>query len=61
MLLSHKICLAPNNAQAAYFAKTAGTARFAYNWALARWRDLYQASLADPAQPKPMKLPCAAS
>ena len=53
MLLAHKIRLAPNNVQATYFAKAAGTARFAYNWALARWQELYQASLADPARPKP--------
>lgn len=53
MLLGHKIRLVPNKVQATYFAKAAGTARFAYNWALARWQELYQASLADPAQPKP--------
>lgn len=53
MLLAHKIRLTPNNAQATYFAKAAGTARFAYNWALARWQELYQASLNNPAQPKP--------
>jgi putative transposase len=53
MLLAHKIRLAPNNAQATYFAKAAGTARFAYNWALAQWQELYQASLVDPARPKP--------
>ena len=53
MLLAHKIRLAPNNVQATYFAKAAGTARFAYNWALARWQELYQASLSNPAQPRP--------
>ncbi len=35
MLMAHKIALNPNNTQATYFARAAGTARFAYNWALA--------------------------
>jgi putative transposase len=38
MLIAHKIALDPNNEQATYFAKASGTARFAYNWALAEWR-----------------------
>lgn len=29
MLIAHKIALDPNNVQATYFAKAAGTARFA--------------------------------
>ena len=53
MLLGHKIRLVPNRVQATYFVKAAGTARFAYNWALSRWQELYQANLADPGQPKP--------
>ena len=36
MLRAHKIRLYPNNAQATYFAKACGTARFAYNWALGK-------------------------
>jgi putative transposase len=43
MILSHKIRLDPNNAQATYFAKACGVARFAYNWALAEWKRLYEA------------------
>ncbi|WP_278249259.1 RNA-guided endonuclease InsQ/TnpB family protein [Azotobacter chroococcum] len=43
----------PNNAQATYFARAAGVARFAYNWALAEWGRQYEAHKADPAQPKP--------
>jgi putative transposase len=43
MILAHKIRLSPNNKQKTYFAKAAGTARFAYNWALARWNELYEA------------------
>jgi putative transposase len=41
MLLAHKIALDPNAAQRLYFARAAGTARFAWNWALARWRQEY--------------------
>ena len=37
MILAHKIQLDPNNKQRTYLAKAAGTARFAYNWALAEW------------------------
>lgn len=53
MILSHKIALHPNNKQAAYFAEAAGTARFAYNWALAEWGDQYQAWKADNSLPRP--------
>ena len=42
MILAHKIRLSPNNKQRTYFSKAAGTARFAYNWALARWNELYE-------------------
>ena len=42
MLIAHKIALDPNNKQARYFAKAAGAARFAYNWALGEWRREYQ-------------------
>ncbi len=31
MIVAHKIALDPNNVQASYFARAAGTARFAYN------------------------------
>ena len=43
MLLAHKIALNPNLAQRSYFARASGTARFAYNWALAEWQRQYQA------------------
>ena len=43
MLLAHKIALDPNAAQRLYFARAAGTARFAYNWALAAWQKQYKA------------------
>ncbi|SEJ30383.1 transposase, IS605 OrfB family, central region, partial [Azotobacter beijerinckii] len=53
MIIAHKIALAPNNAQATYFARAAGVARFAFNWALVEWGRQYEAHKADPAQPKP--------
>ncbi|MFC5549901.1 RNA-guided endonuclease InsQ/TnpB family protein [Massilia aerilata] len=56
MLTSHKIALDPNNVQATYFARAAGTARFAYNWALAEWQRQYAAHQADPDLPQPSRL-----
>lgn len=53
MLIAHKIALDPNNAQATYFARAAGTARFAYNWALAEWQKQYAAWKLDNSLPKP--------
>jgi hypothetical protein len=53
MLRAHKICLAPNNEQATYLARAAGTARFAYNWALAEWKRQYEAWKIDDSLPKP--------
>ena len=53
MIISHKIRLDPNHQQATYFAKAAGTARFAYNWALAEWQTQYAAWKNDHTQPKP--------
>jgi len=48
MLRVHKVALDPTNKQASYFAKASGTARFAYNWALAWWRDAYNQWKVDP-------------
>lgn len=42
MLLAHKVALDPNAAQRLYFARASGTARFAWNWALAEWRRQYE-------------------
>ena len=53
MFVAHKIALNPNNTQATYFAKAAGTARFAYNWALAEWNKQYEAWKLDNTLPKP--------
>src|SRR5215472_13668157 len=41
MLLAHKIALDPNAEQRLYFARACGSARWAWNWALARWRQEY--------------------
>ena len=40
---AHKIKLKPNKAQLTQLSKTAGTARYAYNWGLAKWEELYKA------------------
>lgn len=53
MLIAHRIALDPNNVQATCFARAAGTARFAYNWALAGWKRQYEAWKLDNSQPKP--------
>lgn len=45
MLRAHKIKLDPNQEQATYFAKACGVARHAYNWALAKWKEQYEAGL----------------
>ncbi|UJS25043.1 RNA-guided endonuclease InsQ/TnpB family protein [Thiothrix winogradskyi] len=56
MIISHKIRLDPNNKQATYLAKAAGTARFAYNWALVEWQTQYAAWKDDNTQPKPNQM-----
>lgn len=56
MLMAHKIALNPNHAQATYFARASGTARFAYNWALAEWQRQYEAWKADSSLPKPSQM-----
>lgn len=43
MILAHRIALDPNDKQATYFARAAGTARKAWNWALEEWNRQYQA------------------
>ena len=56
MLIAHRIALDPNNVQTTYLARAAGTARFAYNWALAEWKRQYEAWQADSSQPKPSQM-----
>ncbi len=43
MIRAHKIRLNPTPEQATYFSKAAGTARFAFNWAVAEWKRQYEA------------------
>lgn len=43
MMLSHRIELVPTLHQVVYFRKASGTARFTYNWGLARWNEMYAA------------------
>jgi putative transposase len=43
MILAHKIELNPNNRQRTLLSRSAGVARFAYNWALAEWNSQYEA------------------
>jgi putative transposase len=38
MIKTHKIRLNPTLEQSTYFIKAAGTVRYAYNWAVAQWR-----------------------
>jgi putative transposase len=56
MLIAHRIALAPNNVQATYLARAAGTARFAYNWALAEWQRQYEERKENPTLPAPSQL-----
>jgi putative transposase len=56
MLIAHRIALDPSNVQETYLARAAGTARFAYNWALAEWQKQYAAHQLDPAVPSPSQL-----
>lgn len=53
MIVAHKIALDPNNVQKTQLARTAGVARFAFNWALTEWKRQYEAHKADPSLPKP--------
>lgn len=53
MLVAHRIRLDPNDVQATCFARAAGVARFAYNWALDAWQKQYGAWKLDPTLPKP--------
>ena len=41
MQLTHKIALKPTHEQVCYFQRAAGTSRFVWNWALAKWKEQY--------------------
>ena len=45
MIRAHRIELDLNNKQRTYCAKSAGIARFAFNWALAEWKKEYELGL----------------
>lgn len=53
MLIAHRTALDLNNVQATYMSQAAGTARFAYNWALTEWKAQYEAWKQDNCRPKP--------
>ena len=53
MLIAHTIARDPTNVQATYLARAAGTARFAYNGALAEWQRQSDAWQADNRLPQP--------
>ena len=42
-ILAHRIRLDPNNVQATWLERCAGAARFAWNYGLARWNEMYAA------------------
>ena len=42
MIVAHKIRIYPNKQQEILLRKSCGCARFAYNWALAKWNEEYQ-------------------
>ena len=42
MIKAHKIQLNPTKAQKVFFVKSSGVARFSYNWALSKWKELYE-------------------
>ena len=50
---AHKIRMYPTEQQAVKLLKTAGTARYAYNWALSKWQEQYRAHKQNPDLPKP--------
>lgn len=43
VVLSHRIALVPTAAQEVLLRQAVGVSRFAYNWALAEWKQQYQA------------------
>ena len=56
MQITHKIEFKPNKIQITQLRQACGCARFAYNWGLTRWQQLYQEHKKDPNKPKPKAL-----
>ena len=44
------VALDPNMAQRVYFSRAAGTAQFAWNWALGEWKSQYKAGVGKPTE-----------
>ena len=53
MYRAHTIRMKPNKAQHVLLMKHAGASRFAYNWGLERWQQLYAAHKEDSSKEKP--------
>ena len=53
---AHIIRLYPTQDQEKQLKNTIGCARYAYNWALEKWREMYAAHDKDKASPKPSVL-----
>ena len=51
MIRGHIIALTTTPHQENYLVRAAGVARFAYNWALAAWKDIYALHVLDPDVP----------
>ena len=43
VMKTHRIKLNPTTLEEDYFNRASGTARFAYNWGLARWNEMFAA------------------
>lgn len=41
IILTHKIAISPTDVQEEYLRQSAGAARFAYNWGLAKWKEIH--------------------
>ena len=53
MQRAHQIRMYPTEEQEVKLRQTAGTSRYAYNWALATWKDMYAAWMEDHSKQKP--------
>ena len=51
VIRGHVIQLVTTPVQEDYLARAAGVARFAYNWALEAWQDIYLVHTMDPSIP----------
>ena len=56
MILAHKIRLYPTSEQETALKKAAGCSRFAYNWGLAKWKEMYVKLVGNNTLPRPLLL-----